>query len=204
MGRLRRPKQLEFPRHAGWGGRRANAGRKPTGPTAGVAHRPRPPLASRYPVHVTVRVARGVWNLRSRRSFRVIGRAIAAGADRLGLRVCAFSVQGNHIHFLCEATDGGALARGMKGLNGRLAKGLNRLMGRKGRVIADRFHSRILRTPTEVKRVLAYLQGNRAHHAKAWGESLPTSYRDPYCSASPGHGVALPAPHTYLLRRERP
>ena len=38
------------------------------GNKAGVAHRTRPALASRFPVHVTMRVRPEVWNLRSRRA----------------------------------------------------------------------------------------------------------------------------------------
>src|SRR3954454_13481062 len=45
MGRQR---QFEF---RTWGGRRAGAGRKPRGKTAGVAHAPRPVFGRTLPVH---------------------------------------------------------------------------------------------------------------------------------------------------------
>jgi hypothetical protein len=46
------------------GGKRRGAGRKPNGPRAGVCHRARPRLAARFPVHVVLRAAADVGNLR--------------------------------------------------------------------------------------------------------------------------------------------
>jgi putative transposase len=157
-----------LPKHAGWGGRRKGAGRKAKGERPGVSHRGRPVLPSRFPVHVTLRVLAHVWNLRSRRGFRVVERALALGGDRLGFRVCEFSVQGNHFHLITEALDAPSLSRAMQGLSVRLARGLNRMMGRMGKVLADRFHARILRTPTEVRRAVTYVRNNRAVHRARW------------------------------------
>ena len=189
--------QLTLPKHAGWGGRRKGAGRKPKGPRAGVAHTARSALAPRFPVHVTLRVLPHVWNLRSRRSFRVLGAALSRGGDRFGMRICEFSIQGNDLHLVAEAADGQALSRGMQGLSIRIAKGLNGLMNKSGKVLADRFHRRILRTPTEVKRVLHYVRNNRGVHRARWGR--PVGRSDAFSSASRQHGIALPAAHTYLL-----
>jgi len=63
-----------------------------------------------------------------------------------------------------EAEDREALSRGLQGLSIRIAKGLNRLWRRKGRVFADRYFDRILRTPLEVKRALRYVLRNSNHH----------------------------------------
>jgi len=68
--------------------------------------------------------------------------------------VLQFSVQRDHIHLLVEAPDGRALSRGLQGLAIRIAKGVNRILGRRGRVWADRFHARALRTPREVRNAL--------------------------------------------------
>ncbi len=200
--RLRRPVQLELPKHAGWGGRRKGAGRKPKGERALVTHGARPVLLARFPVHVTLRVLPHVWNLRSRRGSRVIARAFAAGGDRFGMRLCEYSIQGNHLHFLVEAADRKALSRGMQGLSIRLARGLNALMGRHGKVLADRFHARILRTPTEVRRALSYVVGNRDVHRARWGQRA-TGERDAYSSAAAPAGLCLPEARTYLLKRAR-
>jgi REP element-mobilizing transposase RayT len=207
-----------LPRHSGWGGRRRGVGRKPKAERSGVSHAPRPVLARRFPVHVTLRVLPHVWNLRSRRGFRVVQRALASNGNRLGLRICEFSVQGNHLHLLVEAEDTGSLSRGMQGFGIRLAKGLNRMMTRIGKVLADRFHARILRTPTEVFRALKYVRQNRAVHRARWCERLGPSlvpirhpavpdghpmHVDLYSSAAPNQGVPLPKPLTYLLLRAR-
>ena len=51
-----------------WGGKRTGAGRKPNGHDAGIPHEPRPELSRHHPVHVTLRVVRGCWNLRRTRA----------------------------------------------------------------------------------------------------------------------------------------
>ena len=45
----------------------------------------------------------------------------------------------------------------MKSLAARFARCVNRVFGRKGRVLAGRFHHVLKRTPTEVRRALAYV-----------------------------------------------
>jgi len=183
-----------------WGGKRKGAGRKPNGERAGVPHRARPEIGRRLPVHVTLRMARGVYNLRSRRSFRVITAALGTGADRFGMRVVKFSIQGNHIHLLVEAESHAALGRAMKGLSVRLAKGLNRMMGRTGQVLGDRYHAHVLRTPAEVKWAIHYIRDNARNHAAERGERYSSGYVDPYSSDCPDLDLVLPVAETWLLR----
>ena len=52
----------------------------------------------------------------------------------------------------------------MQGLGIRLAKAVNRRLGRKGRVWAERYHSRALRTPREVRIGLVYVLLNGRKH----------------------------------------
>jgi putative transposase len=163
-------------------------GREPVGARALVSHLKRPELARRFPVHVTIRMRKEVWNLRSRRCFSALSRAFYAGSGRFGLRLVHYAVMGNHIHFLVEAEDKSSLSRGMQGLNIRIAKALNRVMGRKGTVLFDHYHSRILKTPTEVKHAHTYLLHNAQHHYRH-------TTSDPYTSAQP-----LTAPRSHLLR----
>jgi REP element-mobilizing transposase RayT len=139
-----------------------------------------------------------VWNLRSGRSFRVLRRCFRAARAHLGARLCEFSIQGNHIHLLCEAAHERVLARALQGLGIRIARGLNRLMSRRGRVLADRYHARILRTPTEVARARRYILDNARQHARAWGKALPPTWIDPFSSAAPSQGCTA-APRTWLL-----
>jgi REP element-mobilizing transposase RayT len=205
--RRRRPKQQELFR---WGGRRRRAGRKPKGERAGVPHRSRP-VHPRQPLHVTLRVRPEVWSLTGKHVYRVVRRALVAGCERFGFRMVHHSVQGNHIHLLCEADDARALGRGLQGLNVRVARAINRLMrGRRGPVFADRYHARSLRTPTEVRHALNYVLRNREHHAMQ--RCVPTDgVFDPCSSAAwfDGWKRRLPppdephpgaAPVTWLLR----
>jgi REP element-mobilizing transposase RayT len=172
-----------------WGGKRRGAGRKPSGERAGVMHRTRPELKPRFPVHVTWRMRKDVWNLRSARCFGALKLAFYSGADRFGFKLVHYSVQGNHLHLLVEAHDERALSRGMNGMGVRVARRLNRVMGRHGKVLADRYHAHILRTPTEVKRARDYLLQNARKH---YGLVVP----DPYTST-----LALIEPDTFLMRR---
>lgn len=172
-----------------WGGARPGAGRKPKGRRAGVAHVTRAPLAARFPVHATWRMDERVWNLRTGRCFAALSRAMYAGAARFGFRLVHYAVMGNHVHLLVEAPDRTALARAMKGLGVRVARALNRVMKRGGRVVGDRYHARILRTPSEVRRAREYLATNASKHFGWRG-------RDPYASHEP-----VVAPRTWLLAR---
>jgi putative transposase len=194
----RRPRQLDLEFRT-WGGKRAGAGRKPRVAPAGVAHRARDEWTRPMPLHVTLRMAPHVYNLRSRRSFCVIAAALRVGGDRFDVRVIQFSVQGNHIHLVVEAPHRGALARAIQGFSIRVAKGLNRMMRRKGRVFDDRYHARVLRTPTEVRRAIHYVLENARKHAAERGETYAPGYVDPYSSAG-APDLALPPAQTWLLR----
>jgi REP element-mobilizing transposase RayT len=143
-------------------------------------HHARPALASRFPVHVTLKVRAGVDNLRRGHAFAVLRRCFARGNDRFGFRLAHFTVQSNHLHLVCEAADAQALARGMQGLAVRIARNLNRRLGRKGTLFARRYHARILRTPTEVRRTLVYVYQNHAHHR---GTPAPTTADERFAAA---------------------
>ena len=169
--------------------RKGRVGRPPKNGKAGVPHLRRPVLVRRFPVHVTMRMHKHVWNLRTRRCFGEIEKAFLKGGERFGFRLIHYSVMGNHIHLLVEAGHNTSLARGMKGLSVRIARALNVVMQRRGSVIADRYHARILRTPTEVKHVRHYLLTNANHHYGLLGA-------DPYASQTP-----LTQPQTWLLTR---
>ena len=193
--------QLHLPT---WGGRRKRKRRPRAGekrPLSKVSHRRRPALSPRHPVHVTWRVLRHVWNLRSRRCFRPISRCLARGRDRFGFRLVHFSVQGNHIHLMVEAQDERSLARGMQGLGVRIAKALNRVMGRKGTVFADHYYARILRSPTQVANALAYVLLNFLHHFPGEAARYAHDLRDRFSSAWRERGTDPPVvpARTWLL-----
>ncbi len=192
----RRPLQTVFT-FPSRGGRRKGAGRKPAGKKAGVSHAVRAPLASRFPVHVTLRVRSDVPRLRTKPVYRLIRRCIIA-AGREGFRVVHHSVQGNHLHLIVEAKNSQALSRGMQGLSVRLARRLNGLFGRKGSVFADRYHARILRTPSEVRAALGYVLLNFRRHAREHGRTLPRLWLDPFSSAFSFDGWKPAAPDRRL------
>lgn len=175
--RLRKGQQLLLPTHRR-GGRRDGAGR-PKKPGSGVSHLERPSLTHHEPLHVTLRVAPGLDSLRHRRLRKVVFAALAGGAERFGFRLVHFSVQSNHLHLMCEANDRRALTRGMQGLSIRLAKAINRKLGRKGKLFADRYHARAMRTPREVRHALAYVLQNARRH----GLVAPPRWLDPCSSA---------------------
>src|SRR4051795_5888912 len=132
--------KLRPPPKVGWGGARKGAGRPRKDGTRpvkkGVPHLTRPLLANRFPVHVTWRINRQVWSLRSNRFFSVLKSAMYAGTKD-GFRVVHYSFQKDHIHLIVEAADRVALSRGMQGLGIRVARAVNFLMRRSGNVVSD-------------------------------------------------------------------
>jgi REP element-mobilizing transposase RayT len=165
------------------GGSRAGAGRKPKASGPGIRHRERAPLAARFPAHVTVKLQRGLPRLRSRREYATLRAAFAAGCDRNGFRLCHYAVLNDHVHFLVEAPDRRALSRGVQGLLIRIAKALNKLWRRHGKVFADRYHDRILKTPRETRNALRYVIANGKKHAAEGREVKVAGPIDTFSSA---------------------
>jgi putative transposase len=180
---------LKLPR---WGGKRKGAGRKPNGEKAGVVHLTRA-CVKKGPVHVNWRMRLGTWNLRQAKCFKAIKAAIGAARDRFGMRINHFSVQGNYIHFIVEAESNDALARGMQGLGVRIAKALNRVMKKSGKRLADRYHSHVLRTPTEVRHAVRYVLKNHLKHL----DSAQIGWMDDFSSEK--HRAATVTPVSWLL-----
>ncbi|HEY3353632.1 MAG TPA: transposase [Polyangia bacterium] len=155
----RRLAQLELPRTSGWGGKRTGAGRKRTGDRARVPHVRRPPHVGRHPVHATFRASAEVGSLREGATFNALEAAIRA-AQRPDFRIVHFSIQGDHLHLIVEASDRAALVRGRRGFAIRSAKAVNRAVDHRGRVWADRYHARALRTPRETRNAIVYVIQN--------------------------------------------
>ena len=132
----RKQQAFEFP--DGWGGVRKGAGPKPRGDRPCVSHRTRDGLERRLPAQVTLRVKQGLPSLRGLKEFAVLRGAMVAGCKREGFRLVHFSVQSNHLHLIVEGDCRTSLSRGLQGLAVRMARSLNRLWKRFGRVFADR------------------------------------------------------------------
>lgn len=163
------PRQLNLPPPRTWGGRRDGAGRKPAPGRRRLTHRRRAPHDPRCPVHVTLRASPDLPSLRQARLFAAV-RAAFSRTSRKGFRLVQFSVQRDHVHLILEGDGLTALRRGIQGLTIRVAKAINRLLGRRGKVWDDRYHARELTTPREVRHALVYvLQNWRKHSAASVG-----------------------------------
>jgi len=172
-----------------WGGARAGAGRKPKGARSGVSHLRRPAHSRHLPLHVTLRVRQGLPALREHEVFLEVRRALAAGRERFGFRLVHFSVQRDHLHLLAEAADRLALSRGVQGLAIRLARAINRRLQRHGKVFADRYHARALKTPRAVRWALRYVLLNVRKHER---DAVPFGFVDACSSAAWFDGFARP------------
>jgi hypothetical protein len=187
-----------------WGGKRAGAGRKPNGPVAMVSHDPRPPFAARFPVHVTVKLVSGLPKLRNEATYAVLCGAFGIAADRFGFRLVHYSVRDDQMFWIIEAADREAMSRGVQGLMVRIARGLNRHWRRCGRVFADRYLDRVLRTPLEVKQALRDVLRGVAPKATGFDPFSSAAWFDGFRDAAvPGRSTGdrpVAAARTRLLR----
>jgi REP element-mobilizing transposase RayT len=149
------------------GGRREGAGRKPrTSGRPGVPHRRRGPQNKNVPLHVTLRLVDGLSTLRTRNGYQLAQRAMLLANRFEGARLCHMSIQRNHLHLIVEADDERALRRAMKSFEISFSKNVNRALGRRGHVFADRYHVERLETPAQVRSALAYVLGNWRKHGE--------------------------------------
>jgi len=183
MAKLRKQLDLDLRRRT-WGGAREGAGRKQKPGKHDPAHRTRPKLRAYHPSHVVMRVKKGVPKLRQGRAYRAVRRALVKCLGNESFRVCHVSIQANHLHFLVEAADRGALARGMQRLNILVARALNRELGRSGKLFAFRYHATQIKSPKQARNALAYVLNNWRRHREDEGcERASVARLDPYSSA---------------------
>ena len=130
----------------------------------------------------------GLPRLREKKAYRAVFDAFRAGCEKEGFRAVHYVVLSNHVHMLVEGTNRDSLSRGIQGLLIRIARALNRTWGRRGKVFADRYHDRILRSPREVRNVLVYVLRNSARHGNFAHRHRP----DPYSSGAWFRGWKLP------------
>ena len=131
-----------------------------------MPHDTRAKVDPRYPLQLTIRAAPGLPSFRSARVFEALRGAIArASLDRF--RVIHFSIQQDHGHFIVEGDDARRARGGMHGLAIRLALAVNRVLGRKGKVVGDRYHVRPLTTPRQMRTSMVYVLLNFRKHLRA-------------------------------------
>ena len=114
---------------------------------------------------MTLRARAGVPSLRGDDLFPAVLGALRA-ASTSGFRVTQFSAQHDHMHLMVEAADKRTLALSVRGLVIRLARAINRALGRTGSVWAGRYHARALTTPREVRQGLVYVLMNFRKHVR--------------------------------------
>jgi REP element-mobilizing transposase RayT len=194
------------------GGRRIGAGRKTARVRRGVPHRARPEHKKAHPVHVTLRSCRRLPSFRKELVFREIRRALGRTA-RAWFRVVHYSVQQDHLHLLVEADDKSSLSRGLMGLAIPLARAVNRVFGRTGKVWDERFYARALPSPREVRHAYVIMNAKKHHlgapcidpcssAASFTGWKLPPSQAPPseWTSDVPANSPVTQRAETWLLR----
>jgi REP element-mobilizing transposase RayT len=155
-------------------------------------------LAATIPVHVTLRVVAGVPVLAREYVMKVIRGAIRE-AHKVSFRIVEFNVLSNHLHLIVEANSSNALARGLQGLEVRLARRINRLVKRAGKLFVARYHARYLTSPRQVRNALRYVLLNRKHHAQE--KTFAKNWIDPCSSGAWFDGWSQPIPaHTDWVR----
>jgi REP element-mobilizing transposase RayT len=171
------------------GGKRAGAGRPPNGERSSERHKRRASFKPSEPVHVVIRAVEAVGALRGFGAYHAVRAAMVATFTRTDFRIVHISIQRTHIHMIIEAAGRMALARGMQAFEISAARHLNAAVSqrtgeeRRGTVFPDRYHVKILRSPRQTRRAIAYVLNNWRHH----GESqlrIATGWKvDPFSSA---------------------
>src|SRR5262245_65831638 len=77
--------------------KRAKAGRKPKGARAGSRHKRRPEVTPRCALHVVMRVAPAVGNMRRRSLYKAMRDATITAALRERIRIVHVSIQRTHV-----------------------------------------------------------------------------------------------------------
>ncbi|WP_146646636.1 transposase [Labilithrix luteola] len=146
------------------GGARPNAGRKP-GVRPRARHRARPEHDFRHPVHVTLRVSRGLPSFRSELLAKLVENAVRS-TRRDDFQIVEYSIQSDHVHAIVEASDKRALERGMKSFTVRVSRRLKKLLGlQRAGIWSDRYHRRDFTSPRQVRNGLVYVIANyKKHH----------------------------------------
>ncbi len=125
---------------------------------------------------VTLRARQGLPSLRAQVVSDILRDVLHRQRTRRyakAFQVVEFTIQDDHLHLVVEATGmvatgiidaRDALRSGVSGLVISFAKRLNKLLSRRGKVWGDRFHTRELGSPREVRTALVYVFRNVARH----------------------------------------
>ena len=93
---------------------------------------------------------------------------------REDFRVALYSIQSTHLHLIVEAEGNEAMANGMNAVASRIARVVNRVFHRSGKVLDGRYHVRALTNPRQVRNAIAYVLCNiRKHFRQRNGHAPP-------------------------------
>ena len=153
-----------------WGGKRKGAGRPPKGGRSSEPHKARLRFSGPAPLHVTLRVVAPIQTLRRPDAYHAIRRSMYVVIGREGFRIVHLSIERDHLHLIVEANDHVALWEGVRAFESSAAQRLNRVITlatgirRLGQVFADRYHARLIRSPTQARNTLSYVLNNWRRH----------------------------------------
>jgi REP-associated tyrosine transposase len=105
-------------------------------------------------VHVWWTTQSDVPSLRSPKIARIVKEAITAGADRFGCRVAIYGIARGRLDLVCEADDSEALSRCLQGLSVRIARSVNAVLERDGKLFEDRYRAELLDDSRSLKDAL--------------------------------------------------
>jgi hypothetical protein len=169
----RRAKATAKAKASGWGGKRAGAGRKLTpGRLPSAPHRVRSLDVGRHPIMVTMRALAEIPSLRSARVRELFDSVLADQRTRSyakSFAIEAHAAGDKELRLIVVGTSPKArtaLRAGMSGLFIAFARRLNAMLGRKGKVWADRWDGRELTTPQELREATSTLGGRSPRSTK--------------------------------------
>ena len=154
-----------------WGGKRRRAGRPARNAwRPSERHVPRPRFDRPTPFHVTLRVVDAIGNLRRRRTYHAIRKAMHSTLVRTDFRIVHISLEDGHIHLIVEANNETALSRGMQAFEIVAARRLNQALAkygrRRGTVFPDRYHPVRIGSPTQARNAICYVVNNWRRHRR--------------------------------------
>jgi REP element-mobilizing transposase RayT len=113
-----------------------------------------------------------------------------AVVERASFRIVHIGIERDHLHLLVEADDHESLWEGVRAFESSAAQRLNHAISiaagarRTGKVFADRYHARLITSPTQARNAIAYVLNNFRRHG--YDRGMETMFWDvDYYSSGP-------------------
>jgi REP element-mobilizing transposase RayT len=174
-----------------------------------MSRKPRSELVD-TPLHITARCQDEIRILERETDGELWIAMLTRAVGRTGWKVHAYTLMPNHIHILLS-TPARNLGDGMRWMQGVWAQTINRRRGRRGRVWADRFHSREVNGLDHYVRTFSYINRNPVEAGLVsepshwpWGSAAAisgTAPCPPFLTTNDFLDVIDPSPVRAVLRR---